>query len=134
MDTLEFLDRKTLTLIESAIRKSFKTSIEYKVFLHSKMVASLGPRGGRRWSCASCKKLIDENNIKVDHIEPVVPVHKNRVSMNLRELYERTYCSVDNLQIMCAACHNIKSAGEAKQRASFRTKKKSPSKRKSKSI
>lgn len=124
MDTLEFLDRKTLTLIESAIRKSFKTSIEYKVFLHNKMVASLGPRGGRRWACNSCKKMIDENNIKVDHINPVVPVNTNRVSMTLRELYERTYCSIENLQIMCSVCHNIKSAEEAKQRASFRVKKK----------
>jgi len=76
--------------------------------------------------CACCDQevpvtiVVDGKRMKntfCDHISPIVPV-TGWVSWD--DCIERMFCEEENLQILCKACHDDKSAGEAKQRAEFR--------------
>jgi 5-methylcytosine-specific restriction endonuclease McrA len=119
-DTLEFLDPKTLSAIIAAIRKSFIKSIEYTVVKHKSLNDSKGPRGGRVFICAHCNDLFGEGKVKVDHIIPIVPVDSTISEMTLRMYYERCFCSVDNLQVLCHDCHDQKSRVENEERKQFK--------------
>jgi hypothetical protein len=83
------------------------------------------------YRCAVCDEVVpvtikDEvkrkrkKNIIVDHIDPVVPV-TGWVSWD--HCVERMYCELDNLQAICKACHDVKSAEEAAERKYHRSKK-----------
>lgn len=49
-------------------------------------------------------------NIFVDHIAPIVDPEVGFVSWD--EFIERMYCEKDNLQLLCKACHDLKSSDE----------------------
>ena len=61
-------------------------------------------------------------NVFVDHIEPIVPV-TGWISWD--SCIERMFCEIDNLQLLCKACHDEKSKEEAALRAKYRKEKKS---------
>ena len=61
-------------------------------------------------------------NVFVDHIEPIVPV-TGWISWD--SCIERMFCELDNLQLLCKACHDEKSKEEAALRAKHRKEKKS---------
>ncbi len=80
------------------------------------------------YMCNGCKEevpksVIDEekrkrvNNIHVDHIEPVVPV-TGWVSWD--SCINNMFCEIDNLQVLCGACHKIVTAEENVQRKYYR--------------
>lgn len=123
-DTLEFLDPKTLSAIIAAIRKSFIKSMEYTIAKHRALADSKGPRGGRIFICAHCNDLFGESKVKVDHIIPIVPTDSCNAEMTLRMYYERCFCSVENLQILCQECHDQKSRAENEERKHFKKLKK----------
>lgn len=58
-------------------------------------------------------------NVFVDHIEPIVPT-TGWISWD--SCIERMFCEEDNLQVLCKACHDKKSKGEAVERAWHRCK------------
>lgn len=62
------------------------------------------------------------NNIFVDHIEPIVPVTGWE---SWDSCIERMFCEEDNLQLLCKACHDVKSKEETALRAKYRKEKKS---------
>lgn len=81
------------------------------------------------YRCASCEELVkptykagrvSKANIFVDHIEPIVPV-TGWVSWD--SCIERMFCELDNLQLVCKDCHDIKSAEETAERKLHRKKK-----------
>ena len=121
---MEFLDTKTLTLVVAAVRKSFTYSLEYNVIKCQSKTDEVGPKGGKRLKCNICQESFGERDIKVDHIEPIVPLHKSQREMTLQEFYERCFCKLDNLQVLCKECHDKKSKQESKQRSDFRKAKK----------
>ena len=74
--------------------------------------------------CAVCDKHITasvrddvtrkrKNNAIVDHIEPIVPV-TGWVSWD--DCINKMFCELDNLQLVCLACHKVKCAEEAAER------------------
>jgi 5-methylcytosine-specific restriction endonuclease McrA len=107
------------------------TEARYKNF-----IISLLRRGTSRWApkqlvkkearvsrgiyiCAYCKEEVPttiksgrkrEQNIFVDHIEPIVDPNKGFTTWD--EYVERMFCEKENLQLLCKACHDDKTAGE----------------------
>ena len=106
-------------------------------------IKSLLRQGTRRWApislaqtrarvsrglyeCAHCHQHVPPTvrdgrkklqNIFVDHIEPIIDPAVGFTTWD--ECIQRMFCEVDNLQVLCANCHEIKSNIErdiAKQR------------------
>lgn len=120
MDKLEFLDKRTLAIVISAVRKSFcRHSPEYAKAL-SKVVDYSGPRGGRRWYCEKCGLKLAHTETFVDHIEPIIPLNQSVINLTFKELYERCWTTSDNLQVLCKPCHMIKSKQENKERREYK--------------
>lgn len=61
------------------------------------------------YQCNSCKKWFAEKNINVDHI---IPAGTLTCANDLPGFVERLFCEVDNLQVLCSGCHNIKTKKE----------------------
>lgn len=69
--------------------------------------------------CACCGELVPNTikegrkrvqNIFVDHVDPIVDPEVGFVSWDT--MIERMYCEAENLQLLCKACHDNKSAEE----------------------
>lgn len=117
LETLEFLDKQTLLEVLNAIRKSFaKNSPHYSAALTKSLSKDKGPRGGKRYHCAECKIALSRDNVEVDHIQPMIPLGTSPLEMTLKQIYLRCWVSLNELQILCTKCHDIKSAVENKQR------------------
>lgn len=56
----------------------------------------------QRWEveCCHCHKLFKQDEIEVDHIIEVGPFNGN-----WDDYIKRLYCNIENLQILCVACH-----------------------------
>lgn len=76
--------------------------------------------------CAECGTKVAERDAKLDHVEPVVPVGGFSdsddlfCSYNWNEIMPRMFCEVDNYQILCKECHDIKSKAENEERRKYR--------------
>lgn len=73
------------------------------------------------YRCECCNEVVpptyyDEEkrkrvkNIFVDHIKPVVDPTTGWTTWN--DVVEGLFCEIDNLQLLCGACHKIKSQEE----------------------
>jgi len=65
------------------------------------------------FECASCGDGFARKETHVDHIEPVIPL-SGWVDWNM--FIARLFCSVDNLQVLCKACHKEKTNKENQER------------------
>lgn len=83
------------------------------------------------YECAACKQHVPttvregggrKKNIFVDHIEPVVDPDKGFTTWD--EYISRMFCEKDNLQLLCAACHDVKTADERARAVERRRKEK----------
>ena len=61
------------------------------------------------YQCNKCKKWFPEKKINVDHIQPAGSLN---CSADLPGFVERLFCEVDNLQVLCTHCHDIKTKNE----------------------
>lgn len=61
------------------------------------------------YQCASCLKWHADKNVNVDHI---VPAGSLKCANDLPGFVERLFCETDNLQVLCAVCHNVKTQDE----------------------
>ena len=78
-----------------------------------------GPKGGARYKCAACGDSFGSREVQVDHVDPIVPIGTASKDMSWDSIVERTFCSEDNLQVVCASCHKEKSKQENEQRKSY---------------
>lgn len=61
------------------------------------------------YQCNKCKKWFPEKKINVDHIQPAGSLN---CSADLPGFVERLFCEVNNLQVLCTHCHDIKTKNE----------------------
>ena len=61
------------------------------------------------YQCATCLKWFPDKHVNVDHINPAGTL---RCAEDLPAFVERLFCEVDNLQVLCTTCHNIKTQKE----------------------
>lgn len=74
---------------------------------------SINPKTGRvaeHKKCASCHNNLPTKEVQVDHIMPVVDPATGFVSWD--ETIYRLYCDTSNLQVLCKACHLLKTKAD----------------------
>jgi hypothetical protein len=60
-----------------------------------------------------CAKVVGPSEIKIDHIEPVVPV-EGFESWDI--VIDRLFCTVEGFQALCKECHDKKTTMENEKR------------------
>lgn len=118
--------------IKGALRRAFRLSPRLNAVMQAARVelppalkkdGNEGKRNQIRYRCAICDGLFQQKNVAVDHIKPVIPLHRHEFSMGIGDIANRIYCHVDNLQVICAtrikdlpkgekSCHYIKTQEE----------------------
>jgi hypothetical protein len=72
------------------------------------------------YKCSDCKKEFKDNEINIDHKNPVTEVISGTVQMTIEQYIRRVFCSQDNLQVLCSngkdSCHSKKTRVENKSR------------------
>jgi hypothetical protein len=72
------------------------------------------------YKCSDCKKEFKDNEINIDHKNPVTEVISGTVQMTIEQYIRRVFCSQDNLQVLCSngkdSCHSKKTRTENKSR------------------
>jgi len=63
------------------------------------------------YQCNECKNWYQEKLINVDHI---VPAGSLNCAADLPAFVEKLFCETNNLQVLCEACHNVKTQNERK--------------------
>ncbi len=64
------------------------------------------------YKCACCGDWFPEKLINVDHIKPAGSLN---CAADLPGFVERLFCELDNLQVLCEACHDMKTKLEKKR-------------------
>lgn len=113
----KWTDGRYRAFITSGIRSAFrryppKYEAIKSAFTKRKKNKASG-REAAHFLCAECKGEFPQTGIQVDHIVPVVG-HEGFVSWD--SFIDRMFCPVENLQILCKACHKVKTAKEKKDR------------------
>ena len=62
----------------------------------------------KQYLCAICKKKHD--NVSVDHIDPI------GTFVSWDAFIAKLFCPIDNLQVLCKTCHDIKTKSERNNR------------------
>jgi len=74
--------------------------------------------------CDLCNLKVKENEINIDHIDPVIALDKKSSDYTLDEIFRRIDCDESNLQVICKECHDKKTAEEKEIRKQNRNKNK----------
>lgn len=72
------------------------------------------------YQCSACSKVVGTKEIKIDHIEPVVPVTG---FSTWDDIIERLFCEESGLQAICVTCHTEKTSKENINRKRWRKEK-----------
>jgi 5-methylcytosine-specific restriction endonuclease McrA len=101
------------SFIRSALRQKSRW---WKPITQAKLLAKRPYKGPNKrqkfeYQCATCLKWHADKHINVDHI---IPAGSLNCANDLPGFVERLFCEIDNLQVLCEACHNIKTQSEKK--------------------
>jgi len=101
------------SFIRSALRQKSRW---WKPITQCKMNARRaykGPNKRQRYEylCNKCKHWFPEKKINVDHI---IPAGTLKSKNDLPDFVERLFCEIDNLQVLCETCHDMKTQKEKK--------------------
>jgi 5-methylcytosine-specific restriction endonuclease McrA len=70
------------------------------------------------YQCNQCKNWFPDKKINVDHICPAGSLNS---AQDLPDFIERLFCEVDNLQVLCETCHNVKTKSEKDAKGTRKT-------------
>ena len=118
--------------IKGALRRAFRMSPRLNAAIQSSRIelppalkkdGNEGKRNQIRYRCSICKNLFQQKNISVDHIKPVIPMHRQELTMSIGDIVNGIYCHIDNLQVVCStkikdlpkgekSCHYLKTQEE----------------------
>ena len=95
------------SFIRSALRQKSRW---WKPILQCKLEARRAYKGPNKrqkyeYQCKSCERWFQEKKINVDHI---IPAGSLNCAADLPGFVERLFCEKDNLQVLCANCHDEK--------------------------
>jgi 5-methylcytosine-specific restriction endonuclease McrA len=101
--------------IRSALRRK---SMYWKPVAQAKKNAKRDYKGPNKrqkfvYLCNECNKLFKDKEVNVDHI---IPAGTLRSAKDLPVFVENLFCEVDNLQVLCDTCHNIKTQKERQKK------------------
>jgi 5-methylcytosine-specific restriction endonuclease McrA len=101
------------SFIRSALRQKSRW---WKPITECKMKARRAYKGPSKrqkfeYQCNSCKAWFPEKQINVDHIKPAGSLNCKE---DLAGFVERLFCELDNLQVLCESCHDVKTKLEKK--------------------
>jgi 5-methylcytosine-specific restriction endonuclease McrA len=99
------------SFIRSALRQKSRW---WKPILQCKELAKRSYNGPNKkqkyeYQCNCCKKWYPAKDVNVDH---VIPAGNLQSGKDLEGFVERLFCEVDNLQILCTSCHDVKTKFE----------------------
>lgn len=72
------------------------------------------------YQCQLCNKIVSNKEIKIDHIDPVIPLDGFK---NWDEVISRLFCEASGFQAICKECHDDKTKKENAQRKILRKEK-----------
>jgi 5-methylcytosine-specific restriction endonuclease McrA len=101
------------SFIRSALRQKSRW---WKPITECKMKARRAYKGPSKrqkfeYQCNTCKSWFPEKQINVDHIKPAGSLNCKE---DLSGFVERLFCELDNLQVLCESCHDVKTKLEKK--------------------
>jgi 5-methylcytosine-specific restriction endonuclease McrA len=104
------------SFIRSALRQKSRW---WKPITQCKLLAKRPYKGPNKrqkfeYQCAKCLKWYADKLINVDHICPAGSLN---CAQDLPGFVERLFCEIDNLQVLCEACHNVKTKTEKSKHA-----------------
>lgn len=106
------------SFVTSALRSgSNKWPPKYETLNEAKTEKKTNEKTGRlaqHYGCASCGKEFTSKDVQVDHIKPVIDPKTGFVSWDV--FVERLFCEKKNLQVLCKACHKVKTKKESNAR------------------
>lgn len=99
------------SFIRSALRQKSRW---WKPISVAKLAARRNYKGVNKrqkfeYLCAHCNKWFPEKKINVDHIKPAGTLTKFE---DLPQFVKNLFCEIDNLQVLCEKCHDIKTKNE----------------------
>lgn len=109
------------SFIRSALRQKSRW---WKPIMFCKQAAKKiykGPNKRQKfeYQCNECRQWFPEKHINVDHI---VPAGSLNCAADLPGFVERLFCEMDGLQVLCSACHDIKTKNEKHGKSRSRSK------------
>src|ERR1700677_279103 len=75
------------------------------------------------YQCNLCKGRFKNKEVKVDHVDPVVPILSNscrNVSPSTEQFVQRMFPAGEGFQVLCKPCHDNKTRSENEQRRESR--------------
>lgn len=102
------------SFIRSALRRAWtKYPVRYQV-MDKARTPYTGKDKRTKWvyKCASCSELFKSTEVQVDHIKPAGTL---KTYSDLPGFVQTLFCESDNLQVLCKACHDVKTKEERKK-------------------
>ena len=100
-------EARYFSFIRSALRSAFQ---KWGPKHEAKRLAK---RGYNQYECAHCNEIFSNKDTEVDHIEPAGSL---KAYDDLPAFVERMFCEVEGFQVLCKACHQVKTNAERKAR------------------
>lgn len=102
------------SFVKSALRSaSMRWPPKYLCLRTAATEKKVNPKTGRvaqHFLCNSCKQQFPQKDVSVDHISPLINPEIGFTSWD--ELINNLFCEVENLQVLCRDCHQIKTTKE----------------------
>ena len=100
-------EARYFSFIRSALRSAFqKWGPKHEA-------KKLAKRGYNQYEGAHCGEIYGNKDTEVDHIEPAGSL---KTYDDLPAFVERMFCEVEGFQVLCKACHQVKTNAERKAR------------------
>lgn len=100
-------EARYFSFIRSALRSAFqKWGPKHEA-------KKLAKRGYNQYECAHCGEIYGNKDTEVDHIQPAGSL---KTYQDLPAFVERMFCEVEGFQVLCKACHQVKTNEEREAR------------------
>lgn len=118
---------KEKNLLKGLIRRLFaRSDLRKEALARTAIVHSQPDRPNvTKWGfCEMCGLIEAQYLLEVDHVSPLIELHRELSDYEWSELIDRQWCDPSNLMVLDKDCHRKKSAVETIIRAEFKRKKK----------